>query len=98
MRSPSSQASSAEPEAPPLMCVDADHTSEVMAMLATQVSHQFQQWKQARARLEQTWQACWDAYLCQPNAAYMTTGEDAAYRSQVVRPVLFEAAEVIHSF
>lgn len=71
---------------------------EAMQQLATQLSAQFQQWKHARARLEQTWQSCWDAYLCQPNATQQPSGEDAAYRSQVVRPVLFEAAEVIHSF
>ena len=65
--------------------------------LVQSVTGDYRRWKQARARLEDTWRECWEAYLCDVKALYTEPDDNAADRSRVARPVLYEAVESIHS-
>jgi hypothetical protein len=68
------------------------------AMLVSSVMQDYQDWKTARSRLEKVWQDCWEAYLCDIKSLYTQPDEHAGFRSQIARPVLYEAVEAIHSF
>jgi hypothetical protein len=66
-------------------------------MLAKSVSGDYIRWKQSRSRLENKWRECWEAYLCDPKSLYAELEERQSDRSQIVRPVLYEAVEAIHA-
>lgn len=65
--------------------------------LAASVTRDYQQWKQARSRLEAKWRECWEAYLCDVNSLYTQPDENTADLSRITRPVLYEAVEAIHA-
>ncbi len=65
--------------------------------LAKSISGDYTRWKQSRSRLESKWRECWEAYLCDPKSLYAELEERQADRSQIVRPVLYEAVEAIHA-
>ncbi|MDX2084699.1 MAG: portal protein [Candidatus Melainabacteria bacterium] len=66
-------------------------------VLCQQIQQQYQQWKQARQTLENTWQECWQAYLCDLNSLYSEPDTQMQDRSRIARPVLYEAVEGIHA-
>lgn len=72
-------------------------TEENQQMLAELVYTQYQQWKQSRSGLERKWRECWEAYLCDTPSLHAEAENHPHDRSQVVRPVLYEAVEAIHS-
>jgi hypothetical protein len=72
-------------------------TSEQQAELVASVSQLYTQWKQGRQVLEQRWKACWQAYLCDQETFYTESEPLSHQRSQIVRPVLYEAVEAIHA-
>ena len=72
-------------------------TASEQAELGASVKQLYQQWKQSRATLEERWSQCWQAYLCDQQTLYTEPDFNAADRSQVVRPVLYEAVETIHA-
>lgn len=74
-----------------------DLNADEQQMLAQSVTHDYQRWKQSRARLENRWKECWEAYLCDPKPLHTEMEESNRDRSQVVRPVLYEAVEAIHA-
>lgn len=78
---------------PLLLTLDADAHRQ----LATSVREDFKHWKQARSRLEAKWQECWEAYLCDVKSMYTEPDTQLADRSRIVRPVLYESVEAIHS-
>lgn len=65
--------------------------------LAQSVTGDYKRWKQSRNRLETKWKECWEAYLCDPKALHTENEEFRQDRSQVVRPILYEAVEAIHA-
>jgi hypothetical protein len=79
-------------ETPPLLLDDAFRQA-----LADSVVSDYRRWKQSRARLESKWRECWEAYLCDVKSMYTEPEPDQTDRSRVVRPVLYEAVETIHS-
>lgn len=74
-----------------------DLSIEAGEALAQSVASDFKRWKEARRRLEETWRECWEAYLCDKKSLYTTPEVDTADRSHIVRPLLYEAVEAIHS-
>ncbi len=67
-------------------------------MLVASVMQDAQDWKNARSRLESTWQQCWEAYMCDIKSLYTQPGQDTPDRSKIARPVLYESVEAIHAF
>lgn len=72
-------------------------TEDEQQQLASSVSHDYQRWKQSRARLECKWRECWEAYLCDVKSLDAQPDDTMADRSRIARPVLYEAVEAIHA-
>lgn len=72
-------------------------SDEERRQLADSVNSDYRRWKQSRQRLESKWRECWEAYLCDPQSLYAQPDEDTRALSRIVRPVLYEAVEAIHS-
>ncbi len=72
-------------------------TGETQGALAKSVSNDYKRWKQSRARLENRWKECWEAYLCDVKGLYTEAEEPRSDRSRIARPVLYEAVEAIHA-
>lgn len=70
---------------------------QAQQLLADSVVNDYRRWKQSRSRLESKWRECWEAYLCDVKSMYTEPEPDQTDRSRVVRPVLYEAVETIHS-
>ena len=70
---------------------------EALCQLGASVNRDYQNWKQSRARLENKWRECWEAYLCDVQSLYTQADDDSADRSRIARPVLYEAVEAIHA-
>jgi hypothetical protein len=73
-------------------------TSQEAQLLVTSVMQDYHDWKNARSRLEKTWQECWKAYLCDVKSLYTLPDEQTTDRSRIARPVLYESVEAIFSF
>lgn len=66
-------------------------------MLAQSVSKDYKNWKQGRSRLEKKWRECWQAYLCDMETLNGDKSGQTTDRSKVVRPILYESVEAIHT-
>ncbi len=85
------------PHTSPTLCDPLPLTADQQQQLATHLSQQFSQWKQARQGLENKWGECWQAYLCELNPLSTDAYNEGPDRSRVSRPVLYEAVEGIQS-
>ena len=67
--------------------------------LAAYILSCYTEWQQKRMNLESVWKECWDAYLGRTSLFSQdeNTLEDYSDRSNVNRPVIFEAVETIQS-
>lgn len=75
-----------------------DLTPVEQAQLSQQLLTHYSSWKQQRSQLEAVWKECWDAYLGRVSGSQEDTLSDLdTDRSQINRPVLFEAVETIQS-
>lgn len=72
-------------------------TAKQQTVLVQQLVSRFNQWKSARQPLESKWRECWDAYLCHMENFSADVHGAGPDRSRVMRPVLYEAVEGIHS-
>jgi hypothetical protein len=72
-------------------------TEDEQQQLASSVMHNYQRWKQSRARLECKWRECWEAYLCDVKPLEAHSDDTSTDRSRIARPVLYEAVEAIHA-
>lgn len=82
----------------PLQKQLADLSLDEQTLLAEGIITAFTSWKKTRQPLEERWQACWQAYLCQQKPALNPQAEADWTSNQINRPVLYETVETLNAY